>query len=155
MILIDFGIICIGQEKRRFPKGLKSVRFESHKRTEKSEEMYDDWYNFKTADRLTGMWYFVWLTDDIFLEQSFFDIAPKGSPWVIAQPEWKDTVERILRFYIERSPQKKIAVLLRIQDRSEDVSHKQCTLCEFMDLLTQGSIRWNELYFIGDNTAKE
>ena len=79
MILIDFGIICREQTKRSFPRSIPKVRFQSHIRRENSEAMYDEFYHFEDADKLTGIWYFAWLTDEIFLEQSFFDIADKGS----------------------------------------------------------------------------
>ena len=149
MILIDFGIICREQTKRTFPRGIPKVRFRSHIRRADSDAMYDDFYHFEDADKLTGVWYFAWLTDDIFLEQSFFDIADKGSPHIYAVPEWEAAVRRILAFYLKASPIHKIAVLLRIQDRSENVTHDECTLDEFMEKLRAGDVRWNELYNIG------
>ena len=149
MILIDFGIICREQKRRSTPKNISKVRFESHIRKANSDAMYDDYYHFEDADKLTGVWYLAWLTDDIFLEQSFFDIADKGSPWICSVPEWEDTVREILEFYLKASPIHKIAVLPRIQDRSENVTHEECTLDEFMDKLRAGDIRWNELYNIG------
>ena len=155
MILIDFGIICREQTKRSFPRSIPKVRFQSHIRRENSDAMYDDFYHFEDADKLTGIWYFAWLTDDIFLEQSFFDIADKGSPWIYAVPEWEETVRAILAFYLKASPIHKIAVLPRIQDRSENVTHAECTLDEFMDKLKAGDIRWNELYNIGENIRAE
>lgn len=149
MILIDFGVICREQKRRLIPKNLPKVRFESHIRKETSDAMYDEYYHFEAADKLTGVWYLAWLTDDIFLEQSFFDIADKGSPWIYVVPEWERTVKEILAFYLKASPIHKIAVLPRIQDRSENVTHEECTLDEFMDKLRSGDIRWNELYNIG------
>ena len=86
MILIDFGIICREQKRRSVPKNISKVRFESHIRKANSDAMYDDYYHFEDADKLTGVWYLAWLTDDIFLEQSFFDIADKGSPWICSVP---------------------------------------------------------------------
>lgn len=149
VIFIDFGIICIGKFKRSFPKNIEKVRFEVRKRTKTSKPMYDEWYHFQTADRLLGNWYFVWLTEDIFYDESFFDIADdKGEPWIYLEPKWKDTVKRILEFYIEESPIHQIAVLLRIQDRSHDISHPVCSLEEYMNDLEAGNIKWNELYFI-------
>ena len=151
MILIDFGIICREQTKRTFPRGrsAEKVRFQSHIRREDSYPMYDDWYHFEDADKLRGVWYFVWLTKDIILEQSLFDIADKSSPYIYVVPEWEDTVRRILEFYLKASPIHRIAVLLRIQDRSQNVTHDECTLDEFMDMLRAGDVRWNELYNIG------
>ena len=148
MILIDFGVICCGQKKRIFPRGIPKLRFKSSIRKENSGPMYDEWYHFEAADRLTGIWYLVWLTEDLFLEESFFDIADKGSPNIYVVPEWEDTVRRVPEFYIDRSPIHRIAVLLRIQDRSENVTHEECTLGEFMEMLKAGNVRWNELYNI-------
>ena len=149
MILIDFGIICREQKRHTVPKDIPKVRFGSYIRKENSGAMYYGYYSFEAADKLTGVWYFAWLTDDIFLEQSFFDIADKGSPWIYAVPEWEETVREILAFYLKASPIHKIAVLLRIQDRSENVTHEECSLDEFMDKLRTGDVRWNELYNIG------
>ena len=111
--------------------------------------MYDDWYHFEDADKLRGVWYFVWLTKDIILEQSLFDIADKSSPYIYVVPEWEDTVRRILEFYLKASPIHRIAVLLRIQDRSQNVTHDECTLDDFLDMLRAGDVWWNELYNIG------
>ncbi|WP_295152932.1 hypothetical protein [uncultured Ruminococcus sp.] len=149
MILIDLGIICLGQTKRTFPRSIPKVRYRSHVRREDSAPMYDEWYHFEAADRLTGIWYLAWLTDDIFLEQSMFDIAEKGSPNIYVVPEWEDTVRELLGYYLKESPIHRIAVLLRIQDRSENVTHEECTLDEFMEMLRAGDVRWNELYHIG------
>lgn len=148
MIFIDFGIICIGQSKSSFPQNIKNVRFEVCKRTTDSEPMYNEWYHFHTADKLLGNWYLVWLSRNFFYEQSFFDIADKGSPWIYLEPKWKDTVKRILAFYIQASPIHQIAVLLRIQDKSDDISHSVCSLKEYIDALITGNIKWNELYFV-------
>ena len=154
MILIDFGIICREQKRRTVPKHIPKVRFESHIRKENSDPMYYDYYHFEAADKLTGIWYFAWLSDDIFLEQSFFDIADKGSPWICAVPEWEDTVREILEFYLRSSPIHKIAVLPRIQDKSENVTHEECSLDEFMEMLRAGDVRWNELYMVSSDNLR-
>lgn len=148
MILIDFGIICIGQSEITYPKGIKNVRFEVEDRQDHSEPMYDEWYHFQTADSLSGKWYFVWLSRNIYLEQSFFDISDKGDTCIYVESKWKDTVRTILDFYIQESPTHQIAVLLRMQDRSDNISHPVCTLDEFMKYLAAGEVKWNELYFI-------
>ncbi len=149
MIYIDFGIICIEQTKKTFPKNVKNLKFEVYRRTEKSDAMYNEWYHFHTADMLTGNWYLVWRKDDI----SHFDIPDDkdctyGPPPVCVEPASKDVVRKLLEFYIEKSPIHRIAVLLRLQDESDDVSHPVCTLDEFMNDLAEGNIRSNELYFI-------
>ena len=109
---------------------------------------YSSDYRFHTADNLLGYWYNIWLPESIRYEESFFDIASKGVPYVEVVPKWSDYVAKILSFYINESPYNKIAVLLRIQDRSNDIVHPACSLSEFVQALSDGNIKWNELYFV-------
>ena len=149
MLWIDLGIICICQTEAAFPDTGRGIRFEHHRRRYKALPMYDEYYHFRTADRLTGIWYLAWLPDPVCYEQSFFDIADKGCPYICTVPEWEDTVRMMLRFYLNASPDHRIAVLPRVQDRSDDVVHKEpYSLDGFMDGLKCGNIRFNELYFI-------
>ena len=50
--------------------------------------------------------------------------------------------------YLKQSPEHKIAVMIRIQDKSNDISHPVCTFDEFVKMMKNGEIRWNELYFV-------
>jgi len=148
VILVDFGIICIGQEQASIPPKMNDLVFESYKRTADSAPFYNEDYHFHTADQLSGYWYNIWLPESIRYDESFFDIAPKGVPYVEVIPKWTEYVRNLLSFYIDQSPIKKIAVLLRVQDFSDDTVHSACSLNEFIQGLTAGSIRWNELYFV-------
>ena len=148
MIWIDFGIICIGQEQISVPADMNDIVFEGYQRTAVSEPFYNDSYHFHTADKLIGCWYNIWLPESICYEESFFDIASKGVPYVEAVPKWSDYVAKILSFYINESPYNKIAVLLRIQESSNDIVHPVCRLSEFIQELNKGNIKWNELYFV-------
>lgn len=148
MIWIDFGIICIGQEQISVPSNTKNIVVEGYHRTEDSEPFYNENYHFNTADKLLGCWYNIWLPEAICCEESFFDVAAKGIPYVKVVPKWSKCVENVLSFYISQSPTNKIAVLLRVQDTSNDTVHPDCSLDEFIHALTHGKIKWNELYFI-------
>ena len=169
MMLTDFAVICIGQEEPGFPESFGEVKddperetkvcvcadgtpfleFECYKRRQGDESIYDDWYNFKTADSLTGVLYFVWQPHDKLLEDSFFDFAGEaGSKHVCIVPKWEKTVRELLEYYTGQSPEHRIAVLLRMQDRSDDTVHKACSVDEFMKLLKSGGVVWNETYFI-------
>ena len=79
---------------------------------------------------------------------AFFDIATKGIPYIEIVPKWTEYVKNILSFYIDQSPTKKIAVLLRVEDFSNDTVHSDCSIDEFIQELTEGNIKWNELYFV-------
>lgn len=148
MIIADFCVICIGQTQRAYPKEIEDVCFETYERVAGSKSMYDAWYNFHTADTLIGYWYLVWPKDEILYEKPFFDLSKKGCPWVVVIQEWAETVRKVLEFYIEQSPKKKIAVLIREQDESNDIVHSTIKINEFMEDLIAGNILWNELYFI-------
>ena len=148
MIWIDFGIICIGQEQIIAPTDMNDIVFEGYGRTVNSEPFYSKEDNFHTADKLLGCWYKIWLPEPICYEESFFDIASKGIPYVEVVPKWSGYVEKILSFYINESPCKKIAVLLRIEEKSNDTVHSDCSLSEFVQKLGEGNIKWNELYFV-------
>lgn len=132
------------------PKDITDVRYETYKRTADSEPIYNESYKFDTADKLLGNLYFVWLPDEIIYDESFFDISQKDCPWVCVETKWASTVKRILQFYLQESPTHQIAVLLRVQEESADITHSACSLEEYMNALIEGNIRWNELYFIED-----
>ena len=148
MIWIDFGIICIGQEQISVPADMNDIVFEGYQRTAVSEPFYNDSYHFHTADKLIGCWYNIWLPESICYEESFFDIASKGVPYVEVVSKWAEYVKKLLSFYIDQSPFNRIAVLLRVQDSSNDTVHSDCSLDDFIQGLSAGNIKWNELYFI-------
>lgn len=148
MIIADFGIICIGQTKCTYPEGIEDIQFETYKRKANSKAMYNKWYNFHTADTLIGYWYFVWPKDEDLYEKPFFDLGPKGCPWVIVVQEWAETIRKVLEFYLKQSPENKVAVLIREQDKSNDIIHSAIKFNDFIEKLIAGDIRWNELYFI-------
>ena len=148
MIWIDFGIICIGQEQISVPSGMKDVVIEGHQRVADSGPFYNEEYHFHTADKLLGCWYNIWLPEPICYDESFFDIASKGVPYAEAVPKWLACVKALISFYISQSPINKIAILLRVQDDSNDTVHSDCSLDEFVRMLTEGNIKWNELYFV-------
>ncbi len=148
MIWIDFSIICIDQAKPSIPPNIKSDDIDIYERTADSGSFYPLDYNFRTADALTGYWYMIWLPEEIKYDESFFDISERNCPWINVIPKWKDTVINVLEFYLNESPKHRIAVLLRVQDDSNDVVHPVCKLDEFINDLTEGNIRYNELYFI-------
>ena len=148
MIWIDFGVICIGQEKVSMPSDMNDVVIEGYRRIENSKPFYDKSYNFNAADKLLGCWYKIWLSESLCYEESFFDIASKGIPCVKVVPKWSNHVKNILSFYLKQSPINKIAVLLRIEDASDDVVHSSCSFNEFVQRLNEGNIKWNELYHV-------
>ena len=127
---------------------MKDIVVEGYQRTIDSEPFYNENYHFHTADKLLGCWYNIWLPAHICYEESFFDIASKGVPYVEVIPKWSKCVENILSFYISQSPINKIAVLLRVEDISNDTVHPEYSLNEFIQALTEGNIKWNELYFV-------
>lgn len=154
MIWIDFGIICIGQEQISQPPDWKDIVVEGYRRMADSAPFYNESYHFAAADALTGCWYQIWLPDPRCYEDSFFDIADRGVPYVQTVPGWTASVEKILRFYLAQSPVHRIAVLLRVQDRSDNVVHPLCSLDVFLQRLHDGEIRWNEVYHVhGDGIA--
>ena len=118
------------------------------KKLANSEPLYNESYHFNTADKLMGCWYNIWFPQPICYEESFFDIATKGIPYIEIVPKWTEYVKDILSFYIDQSLTKKIAVLLRVEDFSNDTVHSDCSIDEFIQELTEGNIKWNELYFV-------
>lgn len=148
MIWIDFGIICIGQAQPSAPTDMTGIVFEGHQRTSDSEPFYSKGYHFPTADKLLGCWYHVWLPEPVCYEESFFDIASKGVPYVEIVTKWSGHIASILSFYINQSPINKIAVLLRVQDSSNDTVYPEYSLDEYIQALTEGNIKWNALYFV-------
>ena len=122
--------------------------FEGYERTADSEPFYEKSYHFHSADNITGYWYKILLPEPICYEESFFNVGAKGVPYVEVVPKWTGYVKYILSFYINQSPVNKIAVLLRVQDSSNDTVHSDCSIDEFVRELTIGNIKWNELYVV-------
>ena len=147
MIWMDFGILCIGQEQISVPSNMTNVDIEWEQRCSDSEPLYYE-EHFHTADKLLGYRYKIWLPDPICYEESFFDIAPKGIPYVEVVPKWSACVKSLLAFYISQSPVNRVVILLRVQDVSDDTVHSDCSLDEFVRMLTEGNVKWNELYFV-------
>ncbi len=148
LIWIDFGIICIGQQNTSTPPHAKDFFIEGCQRTINSKAFYDEYYHFHTADTLLGCWYNVWFPESICYSESLFDISRKDIPYVKVLPQWEKDVRHFLSFYTKESPVHEIAVLLRIQDFSDDVVHPFCNLDDFMQALKNGTVRWNELYYV-------
>lgn len=149
-VLADFGIICIGQEEKTYPD-LKDLKFQAFRRnlgkTRSKPFYYDkDYYGFRSAYDLKGIWYLPMFDYKLNLMEYFFEM--KEGPDLRVNPKYEDTVRKLLSFYLEKSPEKKIAVLLCIQEKAGDVTHEPVKLKEFMSLLKAGSVRWNELYII-------
>ncbi len=143
MIWIDFGVICIGQTEKAFPHELEDLQFDACNRSDNSESIYGEHYDFRSADALSGYWYNIWLPETLCYNDSFFDISHRNVPWVKVVPKWENTVKRILEFYIKESPEHRIAVLLRIEDKSENCVHLPCCIDYFMNALRCGCVRWN------------
>ena len=149
MIWIDFGIICIGQENASSPPNAMDFCVEGYLRTVDSKPFYNEkFYHFSTADKIKGCWYTIWLREPTCYDESIFDISQKGVPCVEVLPKWTEYVQQFLSFYLQQSPVHKIAVLLRVEDASDDVVHSSCSLENFMQRLKEGEIRWNELYYV-------
>ena len=148
MIWIDFNVICIGQNKKTIPCDIKDIVIDAYKRTKRSRPFYISSYNFQTADKLLGSWYSIRLQDDICYDESLFDISPDDIPYVMVVPKWLELVKKVLLFYLNASPVNKIAVLLRVQDKSDDTINREYSLDEFVQALIAGKIKWNELYYV-------
>ncbi len=150
-ILVDFGIISIGQTEKTYPELKDKLRFQAYKRNlgkTKSKPFYWDteFYPFSTAYDLKGVWYLPWFPYEVNLIEYFFEM--KEGPYLRVNPKYESLVRKLLRFYLDESPEKKVAVLLCIQEKSKDLVHEPMKLKAFMDDLKEGKIRWNELYFI-------
>ena len=148
MIWIDFGIICIGQEKKSVPPNTDNLVIEEYQRTANAEQFYNENYSFHTADKQVGVWYNIWLSELSCYDESLFDISSEQIPNVCVVPKYEALVKQLLEFYLDESPEHNIAVLLRVEDKSNDTVHSLCTLDDFIQALKAGTIKWNELYFI-------
>lgn len=148
MIWIDFGIICIGQKKPSLPPDIGNLVIEARQREDNAEPFYNENYNFHTADKQVGFWYNIWLPEPICFNESLFDISPHHIPCVSVVPKYEEIVKQLLEFYLNESLEHKIAILLRVEDKSNDIMHPSCRLDDFIKALKEGTVKWNELYFV-------
>lgn len=148
LMLADLNIICINQQHASLFPNCGNLDIEKYDRNTSGDPVYwsDD---FNTAHRLRGWWYTIYPKGNLFLERPFFDLCNDlECDLVRLYPEWQTVMSNILVYYIEKSPLRKVGVLIRAQDVTEDTVAGEFRLDEFLQMLIHGEVKYNTLYFL-------
>lgn len=151
MIFADFNIICINQpNKDCFVSD--SLIYEAHNRNNTLTLVYPE-DSFADAHSLRGWWYTYWPNEALYYDNQFFDLNPSVKRNAIRlYPKWLTISKELLSFYISKSPTHTVAVVIRVQDHSNNIKHGRCSLNYFLSEMLAGRICYNELYFVTDNS---
>lgn len=148
MIIADLNIICVAQDKMCCPKDTGNIVFETHNRLCPNDPVYPT-DNFDYAHGIVGWWYTFWPSDKYFLESPFFELSSNADPHGIRLSSiWEEEVFELLSYYINLSPKRKIGVLVRVQDKSNNIVHDCVSLDVIKEKMLNGQINFNELYLI-------
>jgi len=148
MIIADLNIICINQTEPCTFLPSDEVVCEMFERKSGKSPVYP-MDRFDVAHSLNGWWYTYWPNEELFFEYPFFDLnLLMGTNAIQLHPRWKVDVFELLSFYIDASPLHTIGVLIRVQDQSYNIVHKQIVLEDYTKAILNGKIHFNELYFV-------
>ena len=151
MIIADFCILCIGQITCSICHDVSPLEVQCINRNIFREAFFSA-YNCQQIDKEKGWFYLFWPDTESY-KVSFFDLM--HGDYITVFPEWQSTIRKLLLYYLLKSPNKTVAVLIRAQGYSANVVHQAYSLDEFMDDICSGQIRLNEIYYIGTQYSKK
>lgn len=148
MVIADLNIICIDQLGNKPCPNCNHMVFEAHNRNNTREAIYP-LYDFAAAYKLRGWWYTYWPREELFFRSPFFDLAiHNGRNMIQLYDIWKDSLYSLFSYYLSISPACEIGVLIRLEDKAENTVHSHMCLGCFMEQLLAGTVQYNELYLI-------
>ena len=170
-ILSDFNIICLNQEKPEFIED-NTIQYEVcnlntdeiYHLISNHPPLYPQWDIFKS---FKGIWYYIfpstWREDTYTTSQDFFNYNFKnmdysnivnalksrhdGMKW---SKNRKEDIKKIIDFYLEKSPIKRIFIMCRIGIDKEAIVGTM-TKREFFSKMNRGELRFNVAYIVKDN----
>lgn len=149
MILADLNIICIGQSQKRFPPLKRKFSIGAYNRNKKNLHPVYLYDSFPVTHSLQGWWYQFHPKEWIeFLDNPFFEFNSGNIALVRLRAQWIGDIQELLSFYIEQSPTREIAVIVRLESTVSEYVHESCDINSFINDLIQGNVAYNHLYFI-------
>lgn len=149
MVLADLNIICVGQSQQKFPTKYNKFSIRAFNRNRKKLQPVYLYDSFPVAHSLCGWWYQIhpkgWRE---FLENPFFEFNSYNSAFVGLRSQWIDDIQELLSFYIEQSPIREIAVVIRLESTVSEYVHMSCSIRSYINDLIKGNVAYNHLYFI-------
>ena len=149
MVISDFIFIMPEQNVATPYNGEKTV-VEVYDRTQFLTVMYK--YGFPLLQSIYGMWYVIYPAEPQMYTDTFFDLAFKSSKdYVVLREGWVDIVIDIIDHFLSFSTENGIYIMIRLDYPTQEVIHNKCTRNQFVELLQDGRICFDELYLVVNN----
>ena len=167
MVISDFNIICLGQKEPELfsSKTIKTTATDLNKDGTATFIGWDTFLGFK------GIWYEILPNDreseNYRYDREFFDLNYKTTAYVdtllalkdkrnqlVCEEKYKKDIIDVIDFYLEKSPIKRICVMVRVQDKEEEAILGTMRRKEFVDKLRNGELRFNVLYIVSSDSPK-
>ena len=149
MVVSDLVIIAIDQ---RFPKKPKSDQVAIQTYNRNSFFVSQQYYNsFFICQALRGIWYSMCPKKEKMYTDTFCDLAISDQLkqlHVHLRDCWIDTLCSLIKYYIESSPHHLVGIMFRLDYPEREVIHSVCSVDEYISDLLNGSVCFDELYFV-------
>jgi hypothetical protein len=159
MVMADFIIFCIRQKKMaKFESQIfkidcykNCIRYKKFTCWDILQSLYGNLYDIYTNKR----------NDADFDQYEPFDLRTSkkdcfGEFGMVVVQKNLEEIKRVINFYLQSSPIKKIAVLFRLQGKEKETFQGETSEHEFIQLLIKEKIRYNVVYLItGENDKDE
>ena len=161
MVISDFNIICLAQEEAKLFKS-ETVKSTANDLNGKNVLSYIGWSIFQG---FKGIWYEIYPknrgSENYQYDQEFFDLNYKTAIYsdnvnalknkrnrVICVKEYEKDILNIFDFYLEKSPIRRICVMIRVQDKEEEAVLGTMNRKEFIYKLKNGELCYNVAYIV-------
>lgn len=170
-ILADFNIVCLNQEKVKFMESdtIQYDFFDLNKndspipQSVDQQRIMDEWYTL--FQLFKGIWYYIypkaWVEHTNSEEEDFFDYRHKDKAYceninvlkhkkdgMFSAPNRQKDIEKLITFYLNESPIKRILVMGKIQSNEAEAILGTMTKKEFLSKLKKGQLRFNVAYIL-------
>lgn len=170
-ILADFNIVCLNQEKVKFMES-ETIHFNFFDLNKNDspipqsvdqQRILDDWNTL--FQLFKGIWYYIypkaWVEHTNSEEEDFFDYRHKDKAYseninvmkhkkdgMLSAPNRQKDIEKLITFYLNESPIKRILVMGKIQSNEAEAILGTMTKKEFLSKLKKGQLRFNVAYIL-------
>lgn len=147
MVISDFVIISPKQLFAKLPKNFDLI-IETCNRNVFPKTVYVD--GFHIAQRvLRGIWYTIYPGEEKLYTDAFFDLEiNNGMSNVVIRSDWINVIDELIDFFLEKSPDHTIVVLLRLDYPNCEMFHKHQSRDEFCDKMKKNQLHFDEMYFV-------
>lgn len=148
MVISDFVIISPHQFFARVPKETDVFVEATNRNFIYQKTIYKDGF-FITQHFLRGIWYTVYPSKDKIYTDSFFDLdIDCGVYNVILRNSWRNTIMKVIDYFIDKEPRHSIFVLFRLGYPKCEIFHNCMSKYEFCSKMLEGKLHFDEIYYV-------